>query len=167
MRVLVVEDDLSTQKAVELILKREGWAVDLTSTGEEAFDFVRAYEYDALIVDLSLPDTDGIDLIRRMRAARVQTPVVILSGYGEAERKVRGLDVGADDYVTKPYDRSELVARIQAVVRRSMGHARSVVQIGRLEIDLASHTARVGGEMVPLTAKEYAILELLALRKGA
>lgn len=167
MRVLLVEDDGLTSQAVELILKREGWVVDPTDCGEGCLEFAKVYDYDLMIIDLSLPDMDGLDLIRKIRAARIQTPVLILSGYTEADRKVRGLGLGADDYVTKPYDRFELVARIQAIVRRSMGHSRSVLLIGRLEIDLDAHTARADGEVIPLTAKEYAILELLALRKGS
>lgn len=166
MRILLVEDDDLTSQALDLVLRREGWVVDPVRCGEDCLDFARTYDYDLMIIDLSLPDMDGLDLIRKIRATRIQTPVLILSGYTEADRKVQGLGLGADDYVTKPYDRLELVARIQAIVRRSMGHSRSVLMIGNLEIDLDAHTARTNGTVIPLTGKEYAILELLALRKG-
>ncbi|WP_041793636.1 response regulator transcription factor CtrA [Pararhodospirillum photometricum] len=167
MRVLVVEDDAATAKSIELVLKREGWVVDTTDSGEDGLEIGKIYDYDIMIVDLMLPDMDGLDLIRHLRASRIATPVLILSGLTESERKVKGLGVGADDYLTKPFDKSELVARLQAIVRRSMGHAQSVVRIGRLEVNLDARTACVDHEPIHLTGKEYGILELLTLRKGS
>ena len=114
-----------------------------------------------------LPDIDGYEVLRRLRGARNNTPALILSGLSEPDSKIRVLSVGADDYMTKPFDKRELVARLQAIIRRSKGHAQSIIQIGRLNINLDAHLADIDGQTIHLTGKEYAILELLALRKGA
>ncbi|MGB0694472.1 MAG: response regulator transcription factor CtrA [Rhodospirillaceae bacterium] len=167
MRVLVIEDDVSTAKGIELVLRKEGWVVDTTESGEDGLEIGKLYDYDIIIVDLMLPDMDGMEVIRHLRASKIATPVLILSGLTESERKVKGLGVGADDYLTKPFDKSELVARLQAIVRRSMGHAQSVVRIGKLEVNLDARTVAAQGDPVHLTGKEYAILELLTLRKGS
>ncbi|MCF8479723.1 MAG: response regulator transcription factor [Rhodospirillum sp.] len=167
MRVLVIEDDAATAKSIELVLKKEGWVVDTTDSGEDGLEIGKLYEYDIIVVDLMLPDMDGMEVIRHLRASRIETPVLILSGLTESERKVKGLGAGADDYLTKPFDKSELVARMQAIVRRSMGHAQSVVRVGKLAVNLDARTAEVDGEAVHLTGKEYGILELLTLRKGS
>jgi two-component system cell cycle response regulator CtrA len=166
MRVLVVEDDPATRQSIELMLRKEQWVVDSTNLGEDGLEIGKLYDYDIIIVDLMLPDLDGFDVIRGLRAARVETPVLILSGLTESDRKVRGLGVGADDYLTKPFDRAELVARIQAIVRRSKGHAQPTVAIGRLEVNLEARTAAIDRQPLHLTGKEYGILELLAMRKG-
>jgi two-component system cell cycle response regulator CtrA len=166
MRVLVVEDDPATRQSIELMLRKEQWVVDSTNLGEDGLEIGKLYDYDIIILDLGLPDMDGMDVIRSLRAARVETPVLILSGLNEPERKVRGLGVGADDYLTKPFDRAELVARLQAIVRRSKGHSQPVVQVGHLEVNLEARTAQVAGQTLHLTGKEYGILELLAMRKG-
>ena len=166
MRILLVEDDPSTARSIELALKKEGFVCDTTDLGEEGLEIGRLYDYDLMILDLMLPDMDGYEVVRRLRAARVQTPVLILSGLTDTDKKIKGLGVGADDYVTKPFDMAELVARIQAVVRRSRGHAQSVIRTGRLTVDLDKQSITVDERPVHLTAKEYAILELLSLRKG-
>ncbi len=166
MRVLVVEDDPATRQSIELMLRKEQWVVDSTNLGEDGLEIGRLYDYDIIIVDLMLPDMDGFDVIRGLRDSRVETPVMILSGLTESDRKVRGLGVGADDYLTKPFDRAELVARIQAIVRRSKGHAQPTVSVGRLEVNLEARTATIDGAPLHLTGKEYGILELLAMRKG-
>ncbi|WP_372020090.1 response regulator transcription factor CtrA [Tistrella mobilis] len=166
MRILLVEDDPSTARSIELALKKEGFVCDTTDLGEEGLEIGRLYDYDLMILDLMLPDMDGYEVVRRLRAARVQTPVLILSGLTDTDKKIKGLGVGADDYVTKPFDMAELVARIQAVVRRSRGHAQSVIRTGRLTVDLDKQSVTVDERPVHLTAKEYAILELLSLRKG-
>ena len=166
MRVLVVEDDASTAQSIELMLRSAGMVVDATDTGEDGLEIGKLYDYDLIILDLMLPDMDGMDVLRRLRDSRIATPVLILSGLTESEMKVKGLGVGADDYLTKPFDREELVARIQAIVRRAKGHAHSVIQTGRLAVDLDARTASVDGKDVHLTGKEYGVLELLALRKG-
>ncbi|WP_413207111.1 response regulator transcription factor CtrA [Rhodospirillum sp. A1_3_36] len=167
MRVLVIEDDAATAKSIEVVLKKEGWVVDTTDSGEDGLEIGKLYEYDIILVDLMLPDMDGMEVIRHLRASRINTPVLILSGLTESERKVKGLGAGADDYLTKPFDKSELVARMQAIVRRSMGHSQSVVHVGKLAVNLDARTADVGGDPVHLTGKEYGILELLTLRKGS
>lgn len=166
MRVLVVEDDTATRQSIELMLRKEQWVVDSTNLGEDGLEIGKLYDYDIIVLDLVLPDMDGMDVIRQLRAARVETPVLILSGLDEPDRKVRGLGSGADDYLTKPFNRSELVARIQAIVRRSKGHSQATVQAGRLCVNLDAHTVTIDKIPVHLTVKEYGILELLALRKG-
>lgn len=166
MRVLLVEDDDSVVDSISMMLKAENIGLYTTALGEEAAELVKFYDYDAVILDLNLPDMSGMDALRQMRAAKVSTPVIILSGCMDTETKVRALGAGADDYMTKPCHRNELGARLRAVVRRSKGHARSVIQTGDIAVDLDTKTAEVKGERVPLSVKEYQILELLSLRKG-
>ena len=166
MRVLVVEDDPLLSRTLETTLRAEGMVVDSTALGEDGLEIGKLYDYDIILLDLMLPDMDGYEVLRRLRAARVETPVLILSGLAEPDKKVKGLGSGADDYLTKPFDRAELVARIQAIVRRSKGHAQSVIETGRLAVNLDARTVSVDGEPLHLTAKEYGILELLSLRKG-
>ena len=166
MRVLLVEDDPHTAKSVELMLRRESWVVDSTDLGEDGLEIGKLYDYDIIILDLMLPDMDGLEVIRRLRQAQVETPVLILSGLTEPEKKIKGLGSGADDYLTKPFDTGELVARCQPTVRRAKGHAQSVVKVARLEVNLDARTVAVDAEPLHLTGKEYGILELLALRKG-
>ena len=126
----------------------------------------KLYDYDIIILDLMLPDIDGMEVLRRLRDSRVETPVLILSGLTEIERKVKGLGTGADDYLTKTFNKEELLARIQAIVRRSKGHSQSIINTGRLSVNLDGRTVAVDGQPVHLTGKEYGILELLSLRKG-
>ncbi|MCH7777093.1 MAG: response regulator transcription factor [Gemmatimonadetes bacterium] len=166
MRVLLVEDDTATAKSIELMLKSEGFVVDATDLGEDGLEIGKLYDYDIIILDLMLPDIDGYEVLRRLRAARVATPVLILSGLSEAEQKIKGLGFGADDYLTKPFDKRELVARIHAVVRRSKGHSESVIRTGKLSVNLDTSTVEVDGHPLHLTGKEYGILQLLSLRKG-
>ena len=166
MRILLIEDDPSTTRAIELMLSSQGFNVYGTDLGEEGLDLGRLYDYDIILLDLNLPDMHGYDVLKKLRIAKVQTPVLILSGNSEMDSKVRSFGFGADDYVTKPFHREELVARIQAVVRRSKGHAHSVIRTGKLTINLDAKTVDVDGAMVHLTGKEYAILELMSLRKG-
>jgi two-component system cell cycle response regulator CtrA len=166
MRVLLVEDDTTTAKSIELMLKSEGFVVDTTNLGEDGLEIGKLYDYDIVILDLMLPDMDGYEVLRRLRAARVGTPVLILSGLAEPDNKIKGLGYGADDYLTKPFDKGELIARVNAIVRRSKGHAESVIRTGKLVVNLDARTVEVDGEAVHLTGKEYGILELLSLRKG-
>jgi two-component system cell cycle response regulator CtrA len=166
MRILLIEDDTSTALTIEMILKSERMVVDTTDLGEDGIELAKLYDYDMIVLDLLLPDMEGIDVLRRLRAARISTPVLILSGLTETENKLKGLGCGADDYLTKPFDKKELVARIQAIVRRSKGHAQSVIRTGRLTLNLAARTVSVDNEPLHLTSKEYGILELLSLRKG-
>jgi len=166
MRILLVEDDSSTAKSIELMLKSEGFVVDCTDLGEDGLEIGKLYDYDLMILDLMLPDIDGYEVLRRLRSARVTTPVLILSGLNEPDNKVKGLGVGADDYLTKPFDKSELIARIHAIIRRSKGHSESVIRTGKLLVNLDTRTVGVDGNPLHLTGKEYGILELLSLRKG-
>jgi two-component system cell cycle response regulator CtrA len=166
MRILLVEDDPSTAQAITAMLKKEDWVVDATDLGEDGLDLGKVYEYDLIILDLMLPDMDGMDVIRQLRNAKIATPVLILSGLSQPDKKVQGFGLGADDYLTKPFNRDELLARVQAIVRRSKGHAQPQVQVGKLIVNLEARVAEVDGQPLHLTGKEYGILELLALRKG-
>jgi two-component system, cell cycle response regulator CtrA len=166
MRVLLVEDDPATSKSVEMMLTSAGMVVDATDLGEDGLEIGKMYDYDIIVLDLMLPDIDGLEVLRRLRDARVETPVLILSGVQEADKKVKGLGTGADDYLTKPFNKDELMARIQAIVRRSKGHAQSIIDTGRMSVNLDARTVDVDGRSVHLTGKEYGILELLSLRKG-
>ena len=167
MRVLLIEDDLNTLKSVELILRAEGFAVDIAQLGEEGLKMGRLYgDHDIVLLDLLLPDMDGYEVLAQLRAAGVKTPVLILSALSDAEEKIKGLGIGADDYLTKPFDKGELIARIHAVVRRSQDRTRSVIRTRGLAVDLDSRTIEVDGRPVHMTTKEFGILELLSLRKG-
>jgi two-component system cell cycle response regulator CtrA len=166
MRVLIIEDDPLAAATMELFLKSEGAQSQIEGLGEEAVELARYYEYDAIILDLNLPDMSGLDVLRRMRRNKVTTPVLVLSGQGDTDTKIRCLQAGADDYLVKPASHPELAARLTAVVRRAKGHAQSVIEIDDLVVDLDRKTAEVGGERVPLSVKEYQMLELLALRRG-
>jgi two-component system cell cycle response regulator CtrA len=166
MRVLLVEDDITAARGVALMLKSSGAVVNHVDTGEEALELARHYDYDIIILDLILPDIEGFDVVRRLRVARNDTPVLILSALARPAAKVKALGLGADDFITKPFDRAELLARIQAIVRRSKGFSQSTLYIGPLRLNMDSREATIEGQVVPLTGKEYSILELLALRKG-
>ena len=166
MRVLLIEDDASTARAIELMLKSEGFNVYATDLGEEGIDLGKVYDHDLILLDLNLPDMSGFEVLRSLRVSKVKTPILILSGHADTADKVKGLGIGADDYLTKPFHRSELVARIRAIVRRSKGHAQPVIQTGELAINLDTRTVEVSGNRLHLTLKEYQILELLCLRKG-
>jgi len=166
MRILLIEDDSSMARSIELMLRTEGFVCDTTDLGEDGLEIGKLYDYDIILLDLMLPDIDGYEVLRRLRAARVSTPILILSGLGDTDKKIKGLGFGADDYLTKPFDKGELVARIQAVVRRSKGHSESIIRTGRLSINLDSRAVEVDDQPLHLTGKEYAILELLSLRKG-
>ena len=166
MRVLLIEDDPSTQQSLKMMLESSSMVVDATDLGEDGLEIGKLYDYDIIILDLMLPDIDGMEVLRRLRDARVVTPVLILSGLTESENKVKGLASGADDYLTKPFNKAELLARIQAIVRRSQGHSQSMIEIGKLSVNLDARSVDVNGQSIHLTGKEYGILELLSLRKG-
>lgn len=167
MRILLIEDDMPTARGIENVLKRNGIIVDSTGFGQYGLEVGKIYDYDGIVLDLMLPDIEGTEVIKRLRAAGVMTPVIVLSGLADCKDKVTCLDFGADDYVTKPFDPKELVSRVQAVVRRSKGHADSIIKVGRLTVNLQTRSVDVEGKEVHLTGKEYAILELLCLRKGS
>jgi two-component system, cell cycle response regulator CtrA len=166
MRVLLIEDDSATAQSIELMLKSESFNVYTTDLGEEGIDLGKVYDYDIILLDLNLPDMSGFDVLRKLRVSRVRTPILILSGLAAIEGKIKGLGYGADDYVTKPFHKNELIARIHAIVRRSKGHAQSVINTDDLSVNLASKSVEISGTRVHLTEKEYQMLELLVLRKG-
>src|SRR5256885_14860122 len=167
MRVLLIEDDSATAQSIELMLKSESFNVYTTDLGEEGVDLGKLYDYDIILLDLNRPDMSGFGVLRSLRVSKVKTPILILTGLAGIEDKVRSLGFGADDYLTKPFHKDELVARIHAIVRRSKGHAQSVIETGDLKVNLDDKTAEIGGQRVYLTSKEYQMLELLALRKGS
>ena len=166
MRVLLVEDDIAAARGICVMLKAAGAVVDHSETGEEALELSRHYEYDIVLLDLILPDIEGYEVVRRIRIGRNDTPVLVLSGLGRTQAKVKSLGLGADDFITKPFDKAELLARMQAVVRRSKGFSQPTLRIGPVELNLDSREVTVDNKEVHLTGKEYAILELLVLRKG-
>mgnify|MGYP003674892845 CR=1 FL=1 len=166
MRVLLVEDDPTTSKSIELMLTHANLNVYTTEMGEEGIDLAKLYDYDLILLDLDLPDMTGHDVLRQLRLARVETPILILSGADDTESKIKGFGFGADDYLTKPFHREELVARIHAIIRRSKGHSQSVIRTGQINVNLDAKTVDVANKTVHLTGKEYQMLELLSLRKG-
>jgi two-component system, cell cycle response regulator CtrA len=166
MRVLLIEDDSCTAQSIERILKRERFNVYVTDLGEEGVDLGKLYDFDIVLLDLNLPDMSGFEVLRSLRVCKVKTPILILSALAGLDNKVKGLTYGADDYVTKPFHKDELVARIHAIVRRSKGHAQCVIQTDDLIVNLDTKTVEVNGVQVHLTDKEYRMLELLSLRKG-
>lgn len=166
MRVLLIEDDPTTSKSIEMMLLSEGFNVYCTDMGEEGLDLGKIYDYDIILLDLNLPDIHGYEVLRELREAKVRTPVLVLTGMKEITNVVKALGKGADDYVTKPFHKQELVARIHAIVRRSQGHAESVIETGKLKVNLDAKTAEIEGKPLHLTGKEYDMLELLSLRQG-
>ena len=166
MRILLVEDDPTTSKSIEMMLTHANLNVYATNLGEEGIDLAKLYDYDLILLDLHLPDMSGHEVLRQLRMARVETPILILTGESGTESKLRGFGFGADDYMTKPFHRDELVARIHAIIRRSKGHSQSIINTGRISVNLDAKTVDIGGMPVHLTGKEYQMLELLSLRKG-
>lgn len=166
MRVLLVEDDPSAAKSIEAILSKTNVSVFATEFGEDGLDLAKLYDYDLIILDLDLPDMTGHEVMRKLRLAQVDTPVLVLSGTDDTESKIKGFGFGADDYLTKPFHGQELVARMNAIVRRSKGHAQSLIETGKISVNLDAKTVEAEGKPISLTGKEYAVLELLSLRKG-
>jgi Response regulators consisting of a CheY-like receiver domain and a winged-helix DNA-binding domain len=167
MRILMIEDDSSMVELVKLAVASGGHVVHSTAEGEDGVDMAKIYDFDVILLDLGLPDMDGMDVIRALRKAKVEIPVIVLSGSNGVEDRTGSLDAGADDFIAKPFHPGELSARIKAVVRRARGNSQSVITVRNLSINLTDQVASVDGVAVPLTGKEYQILELLALRKGA
>ncbi len=166
MRILLVEDDPTTSRSIELMLTHANLNVYCTDLGEEGIDLAKLYDYDLILLDLNLPDMNGHEVLRQLRLSKIDTPILILTGADDTESKIRGFGFGADDYMTKPFHREELVARIHAIIRRSKGHAQSVIRTGHINVNLDAKTVDIDGLPVHLTGKEYQILELLSLRKG-
>jgi two-component system cell cycle response regulator CtrA len=165
MRILLVEDDPTTSRSIELMLTHANLNVYCTDMGEDGIDLAKLYDYDLILLDLNLPDMTGMRCCARCACAG-RTPILILTGADDTENKLKGFGFGADDYMTKPFHREELVARIHAIIRRSKGHSQSVIRTGRVSVNLDAKTVDVEGKPVHLTGKEYQMLELLSLRKG-
>jgi two-component system cell cycle response regulator CtrA len=166
MHILVIEDDKITNQNICLLLKKEKMIPESAHTGHEGIELIKLYDYDLIILDLMLPDKPGLEILKQIRLSGVKTPVLVLSGLHQTEKKVDCLNNGADDYLTKPYERAELLARVKSIIRRSSGLAESVIRIANMTIDMNKKNVFIDNQLVPLTAKEYALLELLALKKG-
>ncbi len=166
MRVLLVEDDPTTSKSIEMMLTHANLNVYCTDLGEEGIDLAKLYDYDLILLDLGLPDMNGNEVLRQLRLARIDTPILILTGSDDTENKIKAFGFGADDYLTKPFHREELVARIHAIIRRSKGHSQSIISTGKIAVNLDAKTVETSGKPIHLTGKEYQMLELLSLRKG-
>ncbi len=167
MRVLVVEDYAPLRKAVVQGLEEAGFAVDATGDGQEALWYAGDEHYDVIVLDLMLPGIDGLTLLKRLREAGNKTHVLILTAKDTLDDRVRGLNVGADDYLVKPFAFEELLARIRALIRRKYDTKDPLIRVGDLEVDTVRRVVHRGGEVVELTAREYALLEFLALRAGS
>ncbi len=167
MRILLVEDDPTTSRSIEMMLGHANLNVYCADLGEDGIDLAKLYDYDLILLDLNLPDMSGHEVLRQLRLARIETPILILSGADDTDSKLKGFGFGADDYLTKPFHREELVARIHAIIRRSKGHAQSVIRVGKVLVNLDAKSVDVDGRTVHLTGKEYQMLELLSLRKGS
>lgn len=166
LSVLLIEDDPIVTKSIQLVLSSNNILCDVAHIGTEGLEIAKIRDYDLIILDLLLPDVDGYEVLLRLRAAKVKTPVLILSGLTNSDRKVLGFNLGADDYMTKPFDRDELVARIRAIVRRSKGITDSTIKFGKVTLNLDYRSVEVDGKPVHLTNSEYTMLQLLATRKG-
>ncbi len=167
MRILMIENDAATAKSLSLLLENDGFRVQVADCGEEGIDLAKLYAFDAITLNPSLPDMKGTDVLRRMRAAKVGTPVLVLSDDALVEARVILLSLGADDCLTRPFHNAELFARLRAIVRRTRSFSQARLVIGDLVIDMDAKMVSVGGTPVHLTVKEYQMLEFLALRKGA
>ncbi len=165
MRILVIEDEPDLPAVLQQILRDEGYAVDTALDGNEGLQKAQSWEYDAVVLDLMLPGIDGWTLLSELRRTKV-VPVLILSAKDALGDRVQGLDLGADDYLVKPFARTELLARLRALIRRSAGQADSVIEIGDVTIDVISRTVKKQGQSVNLTGREYALVEYLALHRG-
>ncbi|HUZ64752.1 MAG TPA: response regulator transcription factor [Acetobacteraceae bacterium] len=166
MRILLVEDDPLAAQAITLALKSCHAIVDQCDLGQDAVNIAKRYDYDVILVDLMLSDIDGYEVIKKIRSEKIITPIIILSGLTRTQSKIKGLNVGADDFINKPFDKEELIARLQAIVRRSKGYSEPHIKIGNLVINLQNQEVSVNGNIINLTLKEYLILELMCLRKG-
>ena len=167
MHILLVEDNPVAAKSIELKLLAEGHNVFTTDLGEDAVELTSVYDYDLVLLDLDLSDMEGLDVLRAIRGKKIRTPVIILTASGDIETKVKALSAGADDFITKPFHKAELAARINAVVRRSRGHSESIIRTGNIALNLDTRTTEVSGVPVHLTPSEYKVLELLSLRKNS
>jgi len=165
MRVLAVEDEPDLLGSLMKALREDGYAVDGAPDGEDGLYKAESYDYDAIVLDIMLPGIDGWELLRRLRKTK-KTPVLMLTARDAVRDRVRGLDTGADDYLVKPFELAELLARLRALIRRSASQAQARLEIGSVVIDTAARTVTRNGEVVTLTAREYALVEFVALHRG-
>ena len=166
MKILIVEDDQTLAKNLKEVLIKDGFAVDTANSKENGLIAIEVNEYDCVVLDINLPDGSGFDLLSQLRQQEDQTPIIIVTARGEVEDKIKGLNLGADDYIPKPIDTYELIARIRAVIRRNSQNALPVITIGDLTVKPAEHTVRIKNQLLDLTAKEFAVLEYLAQHSG-
>uniref|UniRef100_UPI0035AEE29F response regulator transcription factor CtrA n=1 Tax=Paenirhodobacter enshiensis TaxID=1105367 RepID=UPI0035AEE29F len=166
MRILLIEDDPTTSRSIELMLSHANLNVYSTDLGEEGIDLAKLYDYDLILLDLNVPDINGLEVLRQLRLARIDTPILILTGADDSDNKIKGFGFGADDYLTKPFHRDELIARIHAIIRRSKGHSQAIIRTGKISVNVDAKTVQAGARAIHLTGKEYQMLELLSLRKG-
>jgi two-component system cell cycle response regulator CtrA len=167
IKVLLVEDDSKMSDIVRRLLEREQMSCDCVSTGEEAAQIGKVYNYDIVILDIGLPDTSGHDLLNRLRKSHVNAPVLVLSGIHSIKDKIKALGFGADDYLTKPFIGDELIARVKALSRRAAGHSSTNIRVGNIELNMETKNIFANGRLLDLTGKEYDILEFLLLRNGS
>lgn len=166
MRLLVVEDDAKMVRALQRGLQREGYAVDLAHTGDEALSAATEHEYDAVVLDVMLPGVDGFSVCEALRRNERWVPVLMLTARDQVGDRIRGLDAGADDYLVKPFDFGELLARLRALIRRGPAERAPVLEVGDLRVDPATHGVSRAGREVELTAREFAVLHFLATHAG-
>ena len=167
MMVLSIEDDPETARAIKLMIEMNGWVINQTDLGEEGADLARLYDHDIILLDLNLPDMSGYEVIKTLRTRKVKTPILVVSGLCDVQDRVRALEFGADDYLTKPFHPDELIAKINAITRRSVGITDSVGRFGDLGVNFTERMATMAGKRIPLTIKEFAMLEVLARKNGA
>jgi len=165
MRILIVEDEPDLLRSLAQALREEGYAVDTAPDGEEGIYKAESYDYDALVLDVMLPKLDGWEILKRLRKTK-KTPVLMLTARDQTRDRVRGLDTGADDYVVKPFDLEEIYARLRAIIRRSTSKTTNTIEIGDVTVDIAARTVLQSGKPVELTAREYGLVEFLALHRG-
>ncbi len=166
MKILVVEDEIDLNNVIVKHFKKDGYSVDSAFNGEEAMDFTAVAHYDLIVLDIMMPVMDGLTFLQKSRAAKLATPVLILTAKDEVDDVVKGLDAGADDYLVKPFNFKELLARARTLIRRNSGSAANEIDAGELKIDLSKKSVELGGQSIELTGKEYEILEFLMLNKG-
>ena len=166
MKILIIEDEKKLAKLMKKGLEENSFTVDLSHDGEEGMYMATEYPYDAILLDLTLPKKDGLEILNSLRTARREVPVLVITARGGIEQKIQGLNLGADDYIAKPFDLNELIARLRTVIRRSKGKPSPLIVIEDLAVDTNARRVQRGGKEISLTAKEFSLLEYLALNAG-
>ena len=166
MRILIAEDEVATAKALKLLLEKAKYSVDIVHSGTDAWDYIRAGSYEVIVLDIMMPGMSGLEVLSLIRKNHMATPVLLLTAKAEIEDRIAGLDAGADDYLPKPFDTGELIARVRALGRRSENYSDSLMKAGNLELDGTRYELRAGDAAVNLTNKEYQLMELFMLHPG-